>query len=115
MNARDELDNIHAQLLADVRQQEDYLYSRVSAIGAYSEGAEHALDTIRNLGYRKPRAIHATVSADALSTGAIILTPQGYTMEKLSDGWYRAGVDHTYAPNSKWFPATVLHEPEVTA
>jgi hypothetical protein len=85
------------------------------AINAYrtpEQQDRELVEAILAAGYRKRRTIHATVSTDVLPFGAVIRTPQGYAMEKLSDGWYRAGVDYAYTPNSKWFPATVLYEPE---
>lgn len=44
-----------------------------------------------------------------LPVESVIKTPQGYTMEKLADGWHRAGVDHAYTPNANWEPSTLLH------
>lgn len=44
---RDRLDDLHARLLAGVREQPDYAAGAVPSISAYSEGAEHALDTVR--------------------------------------------------------------------
>ena len=50
----DRLDDLHAQLLADARQQPDYAAGAVTSISAYSEGAEHALDSVRLQGYTLP-------------------------------------------------------------
>lgn len=52
----DQLDAIHASLLADVRRQEDYVYARVHPVNAYSEGAEHALEIVRLRESQKPAA-----------------------------------------------------------
>jgi S-ribosylhomocysteine lyase LuxS involved in autoinducer biosynthesis len=46
-----------------------------------------------------------------LPNESVIRTPQGYTMEKLADGWYRAGVQSAYEPNPHWTPAELLFRP----
>ncbi|WP_284984252.1 hypothetical protein [Arthrobacter sp. efr-133-TYG-118] len=110
MSDRDELDAIHAHLLADAKRQPEYANNQVSALYGYSEGAEHALDVVRLKGYVKHRTITTTAEVDALPDGSIIRTCFGiavtiYRAHRIltAEGFHHA-VKHG--------PATVLFEPE---
>lgn len=49
---------------------------------------------------------------DALPMETVIRTPQKYTLERLDDGWYRAGVPNPYPTGNKLMvPARVLFRP----
>ncbi|XAZ30647.1 hypothetical protein AAHB34_16000 [Paenarthrobacter ureafaciens] len=51
-NYPDEFDKLHQALVADAKTRPEY--QNPAAISGYSEGAEHALDSIRLKGYTKP-------------------------------------------------------------
>jgi hypothetical protein len=77
---------------------------------ALGKTAPRAADAILAAGYSKPRTITEVVGVNTLPHESVIRTKQGYMMEKLSEGWYRVGVDYAYTPNPQWLPATVLYE-----
>jgi len=54
MSYPDEFDRIHKALVKDAQQHPVYRDNTESAIYGYSEGVEHALDTMRIKGYRLP-------------------------------------------------------------
>jgi len=105
MNARDELAGVVGEALGHVAGIYDTTDKEDRGIA----------DAVLAAGYSKPRTITEVFVVNALPYLSVIRTVQGYAMEKLSDGWYRAGVDHAYTPNQQWLPATLLHEPEAAA
>ena len=74
---RDWLDELHARLLADVRLQPDYAVSAVRSIAAYSEGAEHALDSVRLQSHKlaQPRVVVRSIEhLQTLPHGTVLMT-----------------------------------------
>lgn len=124
MSNRDELDGIHASLLAGVKEQPDYASGAVPSVSAYSEGAEHALDTVRAAGYRKPRTITTAEELDALPQYSVIIDKEGVVWEykrEVSDKpawWCSSLTGFWFSSNLAAFgesgllPATVIHEPK---
>lgn len=101
MSAFDELAAIYVETLnrghGMIERQEQGILAAASILAA---------------GYSKPRVATDVSDFNSLPYESVIRTVQGYAMEKLSEGWYRAGVDYAYTPNSQWLPATVLYEPK---
>jgi hypothetical protein len=117
MSARDELDTLHSELVADAKRHPSYANNEESALYGYSEGAEHALDTVRLRGYRKPRTITTAEELDALPVGSVVIDRDRDVCQRFRGGW-RATI---HEPNDDpWLtdtlevdlPAIVLHEPE---
>lgn len=116
MNARDELFAIHGRLFADAKLQAEYANNEVTGLYGYSEGAEHALDTVQALGYVKHRTITTVEELDALGFQAVVRDAEDYVLERWGEP-----EEHMWATpmNSAWIrsaevtlPATVLYEPE---
>lgn len=119
---RDTYDAIHAKLLEDARQQPDYAAGAVPSISAYSEGAEHALDTVRLWNMRPPaRIIETAADLDALPFESVITDTYGtpYVCERhRTDGthneWRMSGHDHHRFDSGEVLmhaPITVRYEP----
>lgn len=114
MSARDELLKLHAPLTMGAQQQPEYRDNTESALYGYSEGVEHALDTVWAKGYRKPRTITTAEELDALPDWSAILDSSGDVAQKLSGWWHfpetsRMGPSKVLKYSST---VTVLHEPE---
>ncbi len=61
----------------------------------------------------RPRVVETVEELDALPVLSVIREAHGYTLERLSDGWFRAGVPGGYPLGNKtMLPATVLYTPE---
>ena len=82
------------------------------AIRSSSLGTSEIVAAILAAGYSKPRTATEVFEIHTLPRESVIRTVQGYAMEKLSDGWHRAGVDYAYTPYPNWLPATVIYSPE---
>jgi len=118
MSTEDELHALHQPLVEDARQYPDYHDNAVSAIYGYSEGVEHALVTVWNKGYRKPRTITTVEELDALAEESVVRSADGYVYESqhLVDApypveWHPCGVAESYKSHVIELPATVLWEP----
>lgn len=70
-NYPDEFDAIHKALVNDARERPEYQNPEV--ISGYSEGAEHALDTIRIKGYVLHRKVSSIEELEAIGFGAAVL------------------------------------------
>lgn len=116
MSHQDALDALHASLLADVKAQPDYAAGAVPSISAYSEGAEHALDTIRAQGWRPPvRVIETAEDLKTVYEGAVLLDRFGevWSVDAMTGRLFTItdGNDDTYDDDDIELPATVIHEP----
>ena len=119
VSARDELLKLHAPLTMGAQKQPEYRDNTESALHGYSEGVEHALDTVWAKGYRKPRAITTAEELDALPDGSAILDGSGDVAQKLS-GWWHFPETSPMGPSkvlkySSTVTVTVIHEPEAEA
>lgn len=121
MSARDELLNLHGPLTSDAQKRPEYRDNTETAIYGYSEGVEHALDTVWAKGYRLPRVITTVGELDALPMGSKVVSV-GFEWTKNYQTSHAPGYE---AEREVWFniyddfetsadftlPATVLHEP----
>jgi len=98
-------------------EQTTALDREVAVLHLWDEGiirpeslGEQVIDALLAHGWRPaPRVVSTVAELDALPLGAVIRTPQEYTLERLTEGWYRAGVDYAYPlGNALMVPATVL-------
>lgn len=74
---RDWLDELHTRLVADARQHPPYAAGTVGSLEAYSEGAEHALDSVRLQPHKlaQPRVVVRSIDhLSALPHGTVMMT-----------------------------------------
>lgn len=110
---RDELDEIHSRLLSDAKQHSTYANDEESALYGYSEGAEHALDTVRLLGYTKPRTVETFDELEALADGSAVLDSDHDVSTKHDGKWHGYEMNPLDSRKFKNYgPFTVLWEPE---
>lgn len=113
MSAQDDLLNLHGPLCSDAQKHHVYRDNTETAIYGYSEGVEHALDTVWAKGYRLPRTIrehYGDEGIESLRCGSVILA--GITTSTLqSDGTWLDSWGSTYDFYELNLPATVLYEP----
>ena len=84
----------------------------IAALETVGEATAKASDAFGDLAAALPPVITDIAVLDALPVGTVIRTPQGYVLELLTDGWYRAAVDVPYPKgNSHMLPAHVLYTP----
>lgn len=124
LKARDELDEIHSRLLADAKDHPTYANDEESAIYGYSEGAEHALDTVRLLGYQKPRTVTTPEELRELPDGSVLMSGDRIrrysgAIWRVRDGFVsRVGKELDGVTPFRYFvdplPVTVIHEPGAT-
>lgn len=76
-NYPDEFDKLHKALVADASKHPDYGQRPSVALLGYSEGAEHALDTIRIKGYVLHRKVSTIEELEAIGFGAAVLDSRG--------------------------------------
>lgn len=110
---RDELDELHRSIVKDAKERPEY--QNPEAISGYSEGAEHAIETMRLRGYRKPRTI---TTADELDTlpGWSVVEAWGLCFVRSSTHetcWVSTTGHYAYSSAAlieNYDSATVLHE-----
>jgi hypothetical protein len=112
VNARDELFAIHGRLFADAKLQTEYANNEVTALYGYSEGAEHALDTVRALGYVKHRTITTIEELDALLDGTVIMSRYGSGATIYRNNPHLTPESFHFLLSNEGDYATVLYEPE---
>lgn len=121
MSYPDEFDALHKSLVNDAKQHPEYANNQVSGLYGYSEGAEHALETVRLKGYRKPRIITTVDELVTFPQGAKFYSSKTTHSWQLNDltkfrGTLVQGTGGGYTYLSDFIeheaPLTVLYVPE---
>lgn len=74
------VDVMHKGLCTDIKGRPEYRDNTVSAIYGYSEGVEHALETLRLKGAYIPEQIDTVDKLEALPDGAVLLDENNNTV-----------------------------------
>jgi hypothetical protein len=77
----------------------------------WNPGLQSVLDVCNALEATHTTTVMTVEQVNGLPIGSVLLTRHDHLLEKLSDGWFRAGLHYAYKPFPSWVPATVLFTP----